>query len=733
MFILLTAFCGNAIGQGDIPVGTWRHHISFNNLDHIIATPDRIVGANRVGLLVFDRVDSELFTITKIDGLSSAPISALGFSNETEKTIVGHENGLITIIKDDIIEEINSLVIAPSITGSKKINHVFTLGPNAYLAADFGLVVFNLNDNQVIETYRDLSSSGNLLTIRESLILQDTLWLASEAGVLGGPLNGSVNLLDFRNWKRYDNGSFNSPVESLAGIGDVLHAAIDFDGIYQLNNGDWSSLGVLPAADFNDIKSNGDKLIITTRNEVWTLTNGTLNQEGVGAVSNPDEALEADGLLWVADGTFGMLSISGNDNVVYNTKAPSQNFPWKVISSSNEIFVTGGGFSNGIPLQRPGSVDRFFGTHWNRVTSALSQDIVDFEQIGPDFFLASFGGGLEKISDGVSTIYDPSNSPLVYNSPVDNDVLLSAIEVSSGKVWVVNYGASVPLHSLSSDGNWQSYNVEILSASFTTDLAVDQLGHVWMVVDPAKGGGIVVFDPASQKTRLLTSTSGKGALPSSNVLSVAVDRDGQVWVGTAEGVAYFANPANIFNTEEATRPIFENRFLLRDEQITSIAVDGGNRKWLATTNGVWLFSPNGEELIHNFNEENSLLPSNEVAALAIDNSNGEVFFATNNGLVSFRADATSGQLSFDNVRIFPNPVDPAFVGVVSIDGLYTDAVVKITDLGGRLVWQTRANGGTATWDPRGPNGNRVSTGMYLVFATSEDGSERHVGKIAVIE
>jgi len=148
---------------------------------------------------------------------------------------------------------------------------------------------------------------------------------------------------------------------------------------------------------------------------------------------------------------------------------------------------------------------------------------------------------------------------------------------------------------------------------------------------------------------------------------------------------------------------------------------------------VWLFDQTGEKLIYNFTMENSPLLSDRIISITIDPISGEVFFGTDKGMASFRSTATQSTNRFADVKIFPNPVNADFNGQVAINGLYRDAIVKITDMGGRLIWQTQANGGTAIWNARQVNGNRVNTGMYLVFATAEDGSERHVGKIAVIE
>lgn len=76
---------------------------------------------------------------------------------------------------------------------------------------------------------------------------------------------------------------------------------------------------------------------------------------------------------------------------------------------------------------------------------------------------------------------------------------------------------------------------------------------------------------------------------------------------------------------------------------------------------------------------------------------------------------------------------PGFSGTVGISGLAQNANVKITDINGNLIFQTKAAGGTATWNGKNYNGKKAETGTYLVFSSSENGEESMVAKIAVIE
>jgi len=206
-----------------------------------------------------------------------------------------------------------------------------------------------------------------------------------------------------------------------------------------------------------------------------------------------------------------------------------------------------------------------------------------------------------------------------------------------------------------------------------------------------------------------------------------------MWIGTAGGVAYIPSASSILEMPvDAIKPILEGRFVLREDAVTAIAVDGGNRKWFGTQRGVWLYNALADEVVGTFTAANSALPSDKILDIDIHQESGEVFIATDEGLASYRSGATSPRTATGPIKIFPNPIHPTFAGSVGITGTPTDAVVKITDASGRLVWETRANGSTATWNLNDDRGRRVPSGMYIVFTVSADGDQHEVGKLAVV-
>ena len=103
-------------------------------------------------------------------------------------------------------------------------------------------------------------------------------------------------------------------------------------------------------------------------------------------------------------------------------------------------------------------------------------------------------------------------------------------------------------------------------------------------------------------------------------------------------------------------------------------------------------------------------------------------------MLSYRGTATYGGGTFEDYDVvaFPNPVTEDYQGPIAIKGLVTNADVKISDVGGNVVYATTAEGGQAIWDGNNLSGQRAKTGVYLVFASNEDGKEACVTKILLV-
>jgi hypothetical protein len=317
-----------------------------------------------------------------------------------------------------------------------------------------------------------------------------------------------------------------------------------------------------------------------------------------------------------------------------------------------------------------------------------------------------------------------------------------------GNLWMINSKSSVPLIVKKKDNTWTSIDIGATMKNRNIyDLEVGKSGFIWVAAPTGNNiGGLLVYntnetiDNISDDQSYFYSTGlGTGNLPSQDVKCVLEDLDEEIWIGTASGLAVIYNQEAAFtgSNSDAQQILIEQdgnvQVLMENEVITDIEVDGANRKWVATEgSGVFLLSEDGQQEILRLTKENSPLFSNIVYDIAIDQYNGDIYFATSDGVLSLRYTATGSMDAYQSVFAFPNPVNSDYDGIVAVKGLSKDSDFKVTDLTGNIVFHGISLGGQAIWDLKDISGNRVSTGVYLIYCNSESGAKDAVAKLLVI-
>ncbi|MEO7984289.1 MAG: two-component regulator propeller domain-containing protein, partial [Bacteroidota bacterium] len=474
-----------------------------------------------------------------------------------------------------------------------------------------------------------------------------------------------------------------------------------------------------------------------------------------GAVSFPRKCILLNNEPWVAD-QFACLSHFGVTGLTYRQYI--LNSPQAIASGEmlvdNSIFFASSGSVNDSwnYLYNGDGIYSFSSGTWNNINRyryTPIDSLLDFITIAIDkkdetIWAGSYGGGLLHIKPGpVFEIFKQNTLGGTVGDPGSYRVSGLAFD-KEDNLWVSNFGAAQPLRVRKNDGSWKNFIVPFpLFQNALSQIIVDDNNYKWIVAP--LGNGLICYDPGASvdntsddKWRRYSSGPGNGNLPANEVLCVAKDKNGFIWVGTTDGIGVIQCPQDVFSAQscETVWPVVPNGnfagFLFKGQEVRSIATDGADRKWVATKSGVFLISANGEKVIYQFTENNSPLLSSDVKKLTIDGKTGEVYFATAKGICSFRSTATEGGEINKEVLVFPNPVPPGFTGTIGIRGLVNNAIVKITELDGRLVYQTRALGGEAIWDGKNYKGQRISSGVYLVLVSDDGRKERIATKIFFI-
>ena len=723
-FILTLSLWCTAGGAQTIPLDSWHVHPSFNRIQAIAQLDGKIYAASYNGIFVVPQSGNEVEKIT-LPLLGSTVIRTLAVDAARNQLLIGYATGQLDILQGKNIFRFNRIRTATEIIGPKAIHHISIKNNKAYLATDFGVVVFDLTQREIRETWRNLGPAGEQRRVYQTTFKDDSIFLATENGIQGGSLND--NLPDFTRWRRFDQGVFNTNFTTLASFNNKLYTAIPGDGVYIYDEGMWTRQTFLTSENEYRLFSSGNFFYIIAGSRLFRFNAAHEAEEITSDLfTTPLCVQETSAGLVVGDSHNGLATGNGTawQNILPN--GPSFDVAFRLYEHRNRVFAVSGGYTGTFaPAGIEEPVNWYQMGGWSANEGWLSRDVTDVAYAGDKVCVGSFSEGLQVISSFESLIFNSGNSPLTGSR-------VTALTASGSVVWIANYNSLQPLHKLNPDNTFQSYAFPVIAARYPLDVLTDKLGQVWLRLNPAMGGGILVFNENTNNHVYLTEITGSGGLPSRNVYALAVDRNGFVWAGTDAGVAYFPDPGGVFSGNiNAVKPIYEGRFLLRDEKVTAIAIDGGNRKWFGTERGIWLFDALVTEQLRYFNSANAPLPAEVIQDLLIT-PQGEVFAATSQGLASYRTDATEPSEKLSGIRIFPNPVPATFTGWVGISGLTRESTVRITDLTGRLIWQGHSNGGMASWNVRDHGGQRPPTGIYLVFAITADGRETMVGKLALI-
>jgi Two component regulator propeller len=753
LFIFLTLFTIKCIAQ--VPIGAWREHLPYNNAINVCAANNKIYAATTQSILYIDKIDNSIQKLSKINGLAETGISVMKKNNFSNNIIIGYANANLDIIKNNKIINLPDIK-RKNIVGDKMIYNIYSNNSVSYICCGFGIVVIDELKNETKETYY-IGNNGSYVKVTGMDKDNNFYYAATNEGLKKAPINSNA-LTNYAVWQKVSgNGLSNGTVQDVKYFNNNI-VVLKNDSIFTLSVATWSLL-YTSANAINNISISNNKLLISETVSaaigkiVEVNSNGNVNlitpQNAV--LTMPKEIIMEDNSYWVADNKNGLLKVENNAITNYTPNAPTDIATGEMFFNNNKLYIAAGAVNNNWqPQLNKNGLFVFSENSWTAINrnafAALDSlpDIITVVANDNDVYAGSFSGGLCKIKNTNTLQVYKQNSPLQPAIGLTNQYRISGLTLDTDQnLWVANYGSNKNIHVLKPNQTWQSFTIPFfLNDGAVAQILIDDVNQKW-IISP-KGNGLICYnsganlDNSNDDKWKLYQTGGNGNLPSNDVNSITKDKDGILWVGTNKGIALIQCVSDVFTGQgcAAVLPIVQQDqfagYLFQNEVVQCIAVDGANRKWIGTKNGAWLISSGGEKIIYRFSEDNSFLLNNEVKKIAIDPISGEVFFATAKGICSFRSTATEATEQHEKVLIFPNPVPVNFNGTIGIKGLANGSIVKITELNGRLVYQTKALGGQAIWNGLNYKGQKIYSGAYLVLATSEASNDKVVGKIFFI-
>ena len=762
-FIIFLLFCGHlGIAQNNL---SWQGYFSYYQVKGLTENASCVIASSENAIFTKNTTTNELSTLNSIDGLKAESISAIYKSTTKNITFIGNSNGLLLLVQPDgsILYKNGILAELPVPSTIKKINHFTEYNNKIYIAADYGITVFDLATLEFGDTYY-IGNGGLQTRILQTTVLNDELYAVTDYfGIKKININ-NPNAIDYNQWTVFDVGywagitTFNNQIVALNTDGNVSKY---MGGVFV------SFINLLqPGLEIRNVNNN---LLVTTVNKVYVF-NASFQQ--IALVQNTQFLPEivsfscatiVNNEIFIATANHGLFStsISNPTTFVNNTPSgPLRNQIFRIKKSPSALYALYGAYSrdynpyvNGGPGAFP--INKLTPSGWSvlpysSLLGAKSLSNIAFNPINENqFYVSSYFSGLLKVTNDVATnLYTYNNtgttgleSLIDPGDPNYKDVRINGPAFDkSGNLWMTNNLVQRTLKVLKNDGLWQSYDLSAVISTPTSDnngiLVIDKNNTKWL---STYKNGVVGFNENLSNKLLACKSDPVGNLPDVDVRCLAIDTKNQLWIGTSRGLRYLPSVDSFTNDTELKSKsiiILEDGLaqeLFYDQFIFDIAVDGANRKWISTAGtGVYLVSANGQETIYHFTKEDSPLPDNNVIDIEIDGITGEVYFVTEKGMVSFKGIATKASDNLENVYVYPNPVRPDFLDTIKISGLTNKAIIKITDIEGNLVFEKTSEGGTVEWDTTAFGNYKVASGVYMIFISGQDGIETKVKKVMII-
>lgn len=765
---LLIIFILGAFGSfAQIGTGQWRLHIPERAIDVAINGQETAVAYEK-GIGVYDQSSKELSIWDAVTGLSDNSVACIETCASDNSIFIGYTNGNIDKLKSNSVTNIPAIKLA-QVQGSKMIHNMVEYDEHMYIATGFAIVKIDPKKNEVRDTY--YPTNGNEAIV-DLVFSNDSIYAITKDKMYRGWIN-SIALADPAQWtldprvtpKTVDflNIEYvNNELHIFAR--DPLYAG---DTIYHVTN---SGLQVSFLESFimeiNSTSTIDGRLVVNYSGGARIYNSNfseyaNLGLYTSGAFSNPSAAVYDGSTYWISDFDNGLVEYKG----IYQSEhirmdGPPKSSMYSMAYDKGRIAIVSGGLSGAAPTFNRGGMYQFEDEKWSLFDQ---NNMTAWNDTIHDYLSVSYNPNNEN-EVAVSTysriplsILDPSGqvtetyyngNSLIEATTLGNGwTFISDVEYdNSGNLWILNAYSNEPLKVKSSDGNWYSFGLgSAAKGKITEDLVIDYNGNKWLSI---RGEGLFGYKDqgslgTSSDDQMVNLDIGQssGALPSNDVSAIAVDFDNEIWIGTDAGFAVLYNSDNAFGAgageynAQRIKLEFEGNveYVLGATNITDIEVDGANRKWFGTANsGIILLSADGLEILEHHTTENSPLISNNIIDMEINHKTGEMFIITDQGLISYRTDATYEDPEYADVSVFPNPVRPGFSGPVTIQGIKYDSDVKITDAAGNLVYQTTSNGGTATWNCQTLQGERATAGVYLIWTASNTAKGRYVGKFLLM-
>ncbi|NOZ60525.1 MAG: hypothetical protein GXO74_02480 [Calditrichaeota bacterium] len=715
-------------------VGDWITFTNQSDIRDMAVDSEAIWCVTNGGVFRFDLADSAFQQFYNTNGLSALDAQAITIDGKGA-VWVGFSDGWLNCYHP----ETGAWVQFDDYLGHQ-INDLTVLGDSLLVALDIGISLYDIQRQEVKETYKNLGSQIPVETPVVSLLLNGKeIWAATEYGIAQSSFD-LANLMAPESWTNYtmNHGLPSNMVHSIEATNNAIFAATDA-GVAKKEQNNWIEMNTgLPSENVLDLASFSDTLFALAEGYVyqWDSSAQSWHLASPYIYKPVKLVFSGDGTLWVgrqkttASGGLGRFNKQTNQWTEFYPPGPPGNDISCLKIDQNGILWCGSLTDGVFKYDDKNSNVR---QRWQQFTTndGLAKNVI--EAIAVDYlnrkWVATRGGGVSIIDDKDSLTSITTFSTNVFSgiSSDPNYILITDLKQDRyNNMWILNLEPAnnnvVAVYSALQQWQYFSRQEGFLSGDVRA-LDFDQYGRVWVASD----GGVNVIDYNNTLTDksdddlsgTLTTVDG---LEANKVKDIAIDQDNIAWIATEDGLNYWAQ-GNVY---------YQGGLI--SNNINVVEVDIRNNKWFGTTGGVSVLAPDGITFTH-YTTENSPLVSDNITAFAFDEETGRVYIGSTEGLSCLVTPFSKPRENLNDIKAGPNPFFPPKDAVFSIANLTDDVDIRIMTENGavvRTISKDEILGAQALWDGKNDQGKYVASGVYLFVIFNKESGINRIGKVAVI-
>jgi hypothetical protein len=769
LLIIITLFTSTLFAQS---IGEWTTHTSLRTVNDVTVNNEGEIWAATTGGILSGKSGNDINYYTTKEGLSRLDGTSIVYDGLKNQIIVGYIDGILDVIDldEDQVIKLSDIERNQNFT-SKGINDFHINENHLIVATDFGIVIYNLNNLFVEDSYIQIGDLTRGIPVGDIFVESDSLYVVTSEGIGVGNLNDELSINT--NWKTFNisNSPVNGELKTVGKSNGILYVSTVDENYVKTENG-WSLFTGFGSSEIEEYINDEGEFVAHSQNSIFFYdedenTFDNISPPGMNLTIQAIKIRNGETYIATINNGVGIINNEFSDIEFIETGGPYQNY-FKDLKFDEDILIAASTneSARNPDIDNPKGYYIYNGENWINFNQNTNKtiDSVNYQQafttaITNDYYyFGSWGRGVARHhkQDSTVKIFDETNSTL--RGWVDDNELfpvISGIEKDSNdEVWLVSRFGDTPLYyQVPGDEDWIPLPKanSVLNSDEYVGLFIDSFDQKWITLEntASAGNGLVVVDTGNDPANTsddtsvkLTTENNQGNLPDNKVNALIQDREGEVWIGTGRGIARFIFPELIIDggpqEREAQWLINEDtsatsRFLLRDVNVSAMAVNSANEKWIGSVNqGIWVLNAEGSRIIKRFTQENSPLFSNSIESIAINEITGEVYIATDIGLISYQDTPKAPVMEMDELKVFPNPFSYGKNSRIIIEGLVDETKIRIVGVDGTVAQEIEARGGRVEWNGLDYNGNQLGSGVYFVIAYKDENRQTGMGKVVIV-